>query len=215
MEGSVRARAASSEFGARLKQFREARRLSVDELAALLQISGNYVYTMERGLHAAALSVQERFEELSASADLFAVSRCTGTVRERLIPVVSWAQAGQATVYEELPSDWQDLIPSCCPDQQAYGIRLVGDSMEPKYHQGDVIVAMPNCTPKHDCLVLAKLAACEGVLFKRFTTCKTRPHGFKLVSFNRRYRPVPLTWDKVQWVYPIYCATSKITRYRQ
>ena len=202
---------AAAEFGALLKRFRQSRHLSVDELGMLLGITGNYVYMMERGVHAPAASVEERFRALSAAADIYSVSACAGA-REREVPVISWAQAGRATCFEELPLDWQDTTRSTCPDLQAFGIRLRGDSMEPQYHEGETIIAMPNCPPKHGCLVLAKLVANDGVTFKRFGVRTARPHHFRLTAFNRKYPPCELTWDQVHWVYPAYCAQEPAGR---
>lgn len=202
----------AAEFGMGLRHFRATRRMSVDELGMLLGVSGNYIYMMERGKLAPAQTVQERFTVLCTTSDIYAVGAIPG-VRERDIAIISWAQAGRATSYEQMAPDWDDATRCACPDQEAFGIRLVGDSMEPVYHEGEVVVVMPNCVAKSGCLVVARFSAGDGVVFKQFTTSKSRPHRFKLSSFNRQYHACEFTWDQVHWVYPVFSARERTTKH--
>jgi len=121
----------------------------------------------------------------------------------RGVPIISWARAGAASSYEEMPFDWQDVIPSDCPDDNAFGLILVGDSMEPKYSPGDVVVLMPLRQPRSNQLVGAKIRD-QGVVFKILTVL-TDPRRFRLSSYNSAvYPPVELRESDFEWIYPAY-----------
>lgn len=203
--------AARAEFAGQLRRFRLARQLTQEQLAGLLVVSESFVYMMERGIHPPSEQVRQRFEALQAATDIYAVSQFVGEhlLPVRQLPIISWAQAGPPrTVFDELPSDWQNTIPCRCPDQQAYVLQLAGDSMETKYHEGDLAVVMPNHQPKHGCLVVASFAGQCGYVFKKFTTCKSRPFRFKLSSYNRAYPACEYIDSDFDWVFPVYCVVS-------
>ena len=189
-------------FAAELRRFRETRRLSVDQLGTMLRVSGNYIYTMERGIHDPSATVRAAFASLADSADLLAAGVAID-LPLRSIPVVSWAQAGNATLFEEQPEAWEHSRLCRCPDLQARIVELDGDSMEPHYHAGDLVVVMPNHLPKSPCLVVAKMAD-GGYVFKKFSENRRKPNWFKLSSYNRAYPPRELNWGDVEWVYPVY-----------
>ena len=67
-----------------------------------------------------------------------------------LHPLISWAQAGvQRKMRETLKlRDAEDLIP--CPiqcSQDTFVLRIRGESMEPKFHDGDLIFVDPQISP--------------------------------------------------------------------
>jgi repressor LexA len=130
-------------------------------------------------------------------------SRLKNSPAGRGVPIISWARAGAASSYEEMPFDWQDVIPSDCPDDNAFGLILVGDSMEPKYSPGDVVVLMPLRQPRSNQLVGAKIRE-QGVVFKILTVL-TAPRRFRLSSYNSAvYPPVEHLESDFEWIYPAY-----------
>jgi len=77
-----------------------------------------------------------------------------------LHPVISWVQAGDwmeiADGYE--PQYGDELLP--CPvkcSEKAYVLRIRGVSMEPRFHDGDLIFVDPDVTPEHGKLVVVLL----------------------------------------------------------
>lgn len=119
------------------------------------------------------------------------------------VPVISWARAGAASSYESMPFDWQDVIPSACPDEDAFGLILEGDSMEPKYSPGDVVVLMPQRQPRSNLLVAAKIRD-RGVVFKMLNILSSPPR-FRLSSYNATmYEPFVHAERDFEWIYPAY-----------
>ncbi|MEM0964811.1 MAG: XRE family transcriptional regulator [Verrucomicrobiota bacterium] len=125
------------------------------------------------------------------------------------VPVVSWAQAGQAESFDELPAEWQELIPVDCPDKHAFAIRLVGDSMEPEHREGEIAVVMPSHQPKNGCLVVARLKN-DGVLFKRFFVEDAEQHLFRLSSYNPVYPSQVYPENSFSWIYPVWSVQRRV-----
>jgi phage repressor protein C with HTH and peptisase S24 domain len=89
----------------------------------------------------------------------------------QLVPIINKVSAGY-------PSDFDDLDYPVgaandylrCPDlhdPNAFAIRVVGDSMEPKFHQGDIVILSPAAEVRSgdDCFV--RLISPNGTDFKR------------------------------------------------
>lgn len=126
------------------------------------------------------------------------------TTRE--IPVMGWAHAGQAASYEELPESWQEMIPTHCRDSKAFAVTLEGDSMEPLFREGDLLVLMPGERIHNGCLAVVRLAS-DGVLLRRI---EVRGERLRLVPLNPRYEAEELTNDQISWAYPVWGRWSQV-----
>ena len=129
----------------------------------------------------------------------------------RMIPLLSWAQAGMATAFEEIPEDWQEYIPAVVTDKQAFAIQLRGDSMEPKYSDGDVAIVLPNTPSRAGDLVIAKIKE-EGFAFKIMNLVGGGPEQIKLTSYNPLYEPRVLPREAFHWIYPVHSVNKLIRR---
>ena len=85
--------------------------------------------------------------------------------RTGMIPVVSWAHAGEAIDYDVLPD--ADQVPTLCSDELAFGLKLEGDSMMPRFHEGAELVVAPSIEPYSGQYVVVRFAEHGGVLFRR------------------------------------------------
>ena len=119
----------------------------------------------------------------------------------RNVPVISWAHAGDAATYEELPIDWQQTVPSTCKDKDAFGLEVEGDSMQPNYQPGTVLIVMPTREPRNGCLVVAKLKK-NGVVFRRFNLIAD--NCIRLSAYNPIYPPYEGSNEDFWWIYPIH-----------
>lgn len=95
-------------------------------------------------------------------------------------PVVSRVSAGS-------PHAWEDAghaapqIKVNCPDPNTYAVEVWGDSMEPVYHEGDILVIAPNLQVNPGDLVVFKTAADES-FFKKYLGVKKG--ALRFASFN-------------------------------
>lgn len=81
-------------------------------------------------------------------------------VKTNLVPLISWVQAGgfAECVDNYHPNDGGEaMIETTVPVRQhTYALRVVGDSMEPEFMAGDVIVVEPELQPENGYYVIAK-----------------------------------------------------------
>jgi repressor LexA len=90
----------------------------------------------------------------------------------RSTPVINSVAAGYPAHFTDLdyPAGGSEESVHCpgLNDEQAFAARVVGDSMEPVYHEGDLVVFSPNTQPRpgDDCFV--RFADDAGTTFKRF-----------------------------------------------
>jgi SOS-response transcriptional repressor LexA len=125
---------------------------------------------------------------------------CKGSSCCRLIPVVSWAHAGEAESFEELPESWQDRVPTECRDEKAFAVRLIGDSMGPLYVEGDLLVLQPGREIYSGCLAVVRLAN-DGILFRRV---ERRAERLVLVPLNQQYKTEEFACEEIAWAYPLW-----------
>lgn len=126
----------------------------------------------------------------------------------RMIPVVGWAHAGDAASYEEIPDAWKEKIATECRDQKAFGVRLEGDSMEPKFSEGDILILQPSEQAHSGSLVVARFKD-DGVIFRRLEmTGKT----ITLVPLNPRYQATQHKPEEFAWIYPIWGRITHLWR---
>lgn len=126
-------------------------------------------------------------------------------LRPNQVPVVSWASAGAATSYEEIPKDWQRTIFTMCKARGSFGIEVEGDSMVPEFRPGDVVVVMPEMEPRNHAPVVAKLKD-DGVVLKIYTRSRDGA-TITLTSMNPAYAPLVHSADDFHWIYPVHSAT--------
>lgn len=75
------------------------------------------------------------------------------------VPLISWVKAGAFCEAIDLlqPGDAEDWITTTIqPRAYTYALRIRGDSMEPTFPDGAVIVVEPEMEPKHGSYVIAK-----------------------------------------------------------
>lgn len=116
------------------------------------------------------------------------------------VPIVSWAHAGEAHTYEELPKTWREWIPTYSRDPKAFAVRLVGDSMSREYLEGDLIIVEPGREPYSGCLAVVRLAD-GGILFRKV---EMRGQSFELVPFNMQYQAREFRRSEISWIYPMH-----------
>lgn len=120
----------------------------------------------------------------------------------RRIPVISYTAAGEPTVYEDMyPVGYADefLEFSDINDENAFALRIRGDSMEPVLYEGDIVVVCPSWEVKDGRPVVVKTSDGE-------VTCKIYTKtgdSVVLSALNPRYPPKVYSKDEIVWVYPV------------
>jgi phage repressor protein C with HTH and peptisase S24 domain len=192
-----------------LDQIRELLGLTQIEFARKLGISRPYLSKIENARVPLSPKVRRRLEEIRQGTGS---PTWKSPDRIRYIAVRSWAQAGAGVDFEELPLDWQNQVPTDCPDEKAFAVEIKGDSMEPKYSPGDVAVLMPSYPPRNGSLVVARLDR-EDIVFKVFTARGQSPgRTCSFTSYNQVYQPIEVPESGVVWNYPVYLVIHQVWR---
>lgn len=118
----------------------------------------------------------------------------------RAVPVLSWAHAGAAVAYEELPRTWQSQTWTTSRNMQAFALTVEGDSMMPHCLPGDLVVLSPGEEPRNGQLVVAKLRD-DGIVLRRYT--RLNASTIRLSAYNPVYPAVDYPASAFHWIYPV------------
>lgn len=121
-------------------------------------------------------------------------------IQPNWLPVISWAHAGDAASYEELPKHWQEYIPTTCQARDAFALVIEGDSMSPYCRDKDIAVVMPHEEPRNGCMVVAKLRN-DGVVLRRYGR---KDDSIRLTPENRIYPTRDYKPHDFHWIYPVH-----------
>jgi phage repressor protein C with HTH and peptisase S24 domain len=117
------------------------------------------------------------------------------------VPLVGWAQAGAGRLFtpDGMPAGaaWEEIeFPDFSADK-VFAIEVSGDSMQPLYRDGDVLIVSPTATLRKGDRVVVRLANGE-VMAKELKRRTART--VELSSFNKEHedRTVPMT--DVSWM---------------
>jgi len=121
----------------------------------------------------------------------------------RLVPVINKVTAGYPSDFDDLdyPVGIADDYVRCpdLHDPNAFAVRVIGDSMEPKFHEGDIVVFSPAAEVHSgdDCFI--RLAAPHETAFKRvfFEPDNT----IRLQPRNEKYSPIIIDGKRINGLY--------------
>ncbi len=131
-----------------------------------------------------------------------------------LVPVINKVAAGYPHHFTDLdypPSVADEYIR--CPDihdPHAFGARVVGESMEPEYHEGDVVIFSPD-TPAasgDDCFV--RFEADGGTTFKRFY--QDQEGAIRLQPLNNKFPAQTYPRETVTGLWPAVYRFQRVLR---
>ena len=209
--------------GHRVKAFRERLGMSQQELADATGLRQATISLIESGvnkpqLHTIQLIAKaigaEAAELLSTTGESLddfvskSLSEVPGAYAYELtreVPIIAMSTAGQAHDFYGIPVVHQITVPVHLPKhiQKAVGIRIVGDSMEPRYYEGQVVIVTNDRKPINGEHVVANIKN-MGPVFKQFH-CNGDPQNtiITLRSHNPAYEPIKLKEDDLYWIYPV------------
>ncbi len=95
--------------------------------------------------------------------------------------------------------------PAGLTDKQAYGVRVRGDSMRPKYEPGDVLVVSPNMPVRTGLRCYVQLKSGERLIKQVRRTIG----GWLLESINQAYESREVRDDEIEFMHRIVWAREK------
>ncbi len=197
----------ADDIGARIKALRLAKGIRRGDVAREADISYDYITKIENGHRSPNIAMLGRIlvplettvEEFFASGDITPPAAhgppfpledwdLVRLASAKPVPLVGWTQAGEWTPAQQEPADgeavWSDSVPDGC-----FALRVEGDSMEPEFSPGALIIVDPNAQPKPGDFVVARIEGEAKATFKQY-----RPKGGKVVlhALNPAYPDIKL-----------------------
>ena len=144
-----------------------------------------------------------RLSELLAESDLNIEQDRLPLAAGRLVPVINKVSAGYPSDFDDLgypPGIADDYIR--CPDMHdpnAFAVRVVGDSMEPKFREGDIVIFSPAAEVHNgdDCFV--RFAMPHETTFKRVFF--ESENEIRLQPRNEKYSPTIIDGKRINGLY--------------
>jgi len=129
-----------------------------------------------------------------------------------VIPIINKTAAGYPTVFTDLDyppgiADEYLRVPNL-NDPQAFATYVSGDSMEPRYNDGDIVVFAPNTSPESgdDCFV--RFIEDRGTTFKRFY--QDDNDTIRLQPINNAYPAQSYPKDDITGLWPAVYRVEKL-----
>ena len=125
------------------------------------------------------------------------------------IPVIGYAQAGSAGYFDDAGyptgSGWDEVAFPHIGDPNAYALEISGDSMEPVYRDGDVIIVSPGASVRRGDRIVIRTRGGE-VMAKQLARQSARK--IELTSLNRAHPDRVLDLDDITWMARIVWASQ-------
>ena len=191
-----------NKVGKYLKKKREEADLSLREASKLANVSHTHIMDLEDGkkapafdkvmqiLHAYHADVQEFLREtgyLPKNVEPAALGKM------RKIPIISWVAAGKWSETGESfhTEDAKEWIESDIKGEHNFALRVKGDSMEPEFNDGDIIIVSPTAKAVTGDYVVAKNDDEEATFkqYKKFDSARV------LHPLNPKYQDIVLNKD--------------------
>ncbi|MGH6951140.1 MAG: S24 family peptidase [Vitreimonas sp.] len=126
----------------------------------------------------------------------------------RAVPIVGMARAGADGFFDEagfpVGADETVRFPDLGEDR-VYALEIAGDSMEPMYRAGDVVIVQPGAAVRRGDRVVVRTRAGE-VMAK--VLGRRNDHTIELLSLNPAHKPRELAAAEVDWIARIVWASQ-------
>lgn len=132
-----------------------------------------------------------------------------GTRPDVTIPLIGLAQAGKGGFFDDagfpVGGGWDEVAFPTVKDENAYALEISGDSMEPVYRDGDVIIVSPGSATRRGDRVVVRTKAGEVLakVLKRQTM-----HTVELASFNQQHDLITLPAEEIDWIARVLWASQ-------
>ena len=144
-----------------------------------------------------------KLNELLVDSELGIEKDVSPLAAGRLVPVINKVSAGYPTDFNDLdyPVGMADDYVRCpdLHDPNAFAVRIVGDSMEPKFNQEDIVVFSPAAEVRNgdDCFV--RFAMPHETSFKRVFF--EADNKIRLQPRNESYSPMIVESERINGIY--------------
>ena len=191
------------EFGRAIREIRERQKLTQTDIGDKIGADRGTISRYENG------NIAPDFERLTGLAEALGVSlgklfdlagTGQGGVEEGpdikgTVPLISWVQAGswQEVIDNLQPGEGERIATTYNTRRRTYALRVRGDSMEPKFPDGAILIVEPDETPDSGAYVIVRQNGNEATFKQYVQDGDTR----YLKPINPRYPIMELKPDAV------------------
>ena len=142
-------------LGDYFREQRLAKKLTAQELARLSGVSQGHITLIEKGKRIPSFPIVIKLvQALEVNWESFLQE--TGNMKtniepahtgvRRPVPLISWVKAGNWTEVHDIPElgGAEEWVESDIQGPNVFALRVVGDSMEPEFKEGEIIIINPN-----------------------------------------------------------------------
>ncbi len=150
-----------------------------------------------------AKSNASQLNTLLAESELGIKQELTSLAAGRLIPIINKVSAGYPTDFGDLdyPVGVADDYVRCpdIHDKNAFAVRVIGDSMEPKFSEGDIVIFSPAAEVHNgdDCFI--RFSMPHETTFKRVFF--EQENKVRLQPRNEKYSPIIIDGKRINGLY--------------
>ncbi len=154
-------------------------------------------------------SVAKALQATGTSIDSFVSLITDGAGQVQAVPLIGFAEAGTGGYFDDggfpVGKGWDEIAFPAVNDDNAYALEISGDSMEPTYRDGDVIIVSPAAPVRRGDRVVVKTKKGEFMVkeLKRQTA-----RSVELKSLNASHPERTLAVDDVLWIARIMWASQ-------
>jgi len=199
-----------STYSNRIRELRKNKSLSQEQLADKLGVTKQAVSQMERGARKPSVTMLEALCDFFNVSTDYLLGKEDVTIRlvdnkdiNRLdspqsvrVPVFDRVAAGIPLDAIENIIDWEELSVRTVRGYEVFGLRVKGDSMQPRIADGDVVIVRKQPDAESGDIVIVRING-------DFATCKRLVKykgGISLISFNPAYPPMNYSNDEIKSV---------------
>ena len=125
------------------------------------------------------------------------------------VPLIGFAQAGEGACFDEtgfpIGDDLHEVEMPTSSGRRAYALEISGESMEPLYRDGDVIIVDPDSDPRRGDRVVVRTT--DGQVVAKVLTRETAG-GIELHSVNPEHPDLSFARSEVDWMARIVWASQ-------
>ena len=182
--------------GQYIKQLRTEKGLSQEELGSLIGVQRAAVQKWECG------KVQNlKRETIKKLSEIFNVSPSSfvegndnnENTKGIKIPVLGYVRAGIPISAVEEILDYEEISEEMSRQGNFFALKIKGDSMEPKFSEGDVVIVQQQSTVENGDIAVVLVNGDDATVKKFYRS----DSGIKLISTNPAYDPFFFTPDEV------------------
>jgi len=125
------------------------------------------------------------------------------------IPLIRLTQAGGAGFFDDggfpVGQGWDQIRFPRVDDENAYALEVTGDSMQPLYRDGEILIVSPNSAARKGDRVV--LRTTEGEVMAKILVRRTAK-TVELASFNPTHRNMVFPLERIDWMARIVWASQ-------